>query len=129
MATLFITFPCLKLFKLFTAISISRTLASLVAHAICGVMKQFFALSKGLSAFGGSVERTSTPAAAIFPSFRASAKSCSLINGPRPVLIIMAVGYISARRSLLTISFVDGVSGQCKLIISQVLNNSSNSNL
>ena len=51
------------------------------------MIKQFFAFSRGLSAFGGSVESTSTPAAAIRPSFKASAKSCSFTSGPLPVLM------------------------------------------
>ena len=39
---------------------------------IWGVIKQFSAFKSGLSAFGGSTERTSTPAAEIFPLLRAS---------------------------------------------------------
>ena len=45
----------------------SRVRADRDAQAMCGVMTQFFALSTGLSAFGGSVDNTSKPAPAILP--------------------------------------------------------------
>ena len=63
---LFTTFsgvPAMYAWRLLIAIFIRRSRASVVAHAICGVMYQFFAVSNGLSARGGSVESTSTPAA------------------------------------------------------------------
>lgn len=62
------------------AISIKRILASFVAHAIWGVKWQFLAVSNGLFAVGGSVERTSTPAAERLPEFKASATACSSIS-------------------------------------------------
>ena len=106
---------------------ISRTRASFVAQAICGVMKQFFAVSKGLVYWGGSEESTSSPAAAITPLFSASARSFSFTKGPRPVFIRMAVGFIRARRSALTSSLVSGVRGQCRLTTSHSRNSSSSS--
>ena len=51
-------FPSAYAFTLFTVTSISRILASFEAHAMCGVISMFFALSRGLSSFGGSVEST-----------------------------------------------------------------------
>ena len=54
-----------KAFTFAVAVSRSRCLADFVAHAMWGVIQQFLAVSSGLSGFGGSVERTSRPAAAI----------------------------------------------------------------
>ena len=44
--------------RLLTAISIKRCLDSFGAHEIWGVIIQFFALSRGLSIFIGSVDTT-----------------------------------------------------------------------
>lgn len=107
------------------AISIKRILASFVAHAIWGVKWQFLAVSNGLFAVGGSVERTSTPAADRLPEFKASATACSSISGPLPVLIRMAVGFIHSNVSALTNPLVVAVSGQCNDKTSLSLNNVS----
>src|SRR5207237_9993820 len=63
-----------------TAIFISRERAARVAHARCGVMRQFLAVSSGFSAEGGSADKTSSPAPAILPEFNASASACSSPN-------------------------------------------------
>ena len=54
---------------------------------MCGVIKQFLAVIRGFCADGGSVESTSRHAPAIFPVFKASARSASLISPPLPVLV------------------------------------------
>jgi hypothetical protein len=46
---------------------------------MCGVVKQFLALGSGLSGRAGSTDKTSSPAPAILPEVKASAKSFSLI--------------------------------------------------
>ena len=66
--------------KFDTAISINLFLDSFGAQEMCGVIRQFFAVSSGLSLLMGSVDTTSRPAAATLPLFRASARSCSLIS-------------------------------------------------
>ena len=90
-----------------------------LAQALCGVMRQFFAVSNGLSADGGSVERTSSAAAAMRSEFNASASAASSTKGPRLVLIRNAVGFICARRWAFTRCFVSGISGQCRLTTSR----------
>ena len=92
--------PSRKHFRLFTAIFISLCLASLVAQAICGVIRQFLALSSGLSSAGGSIETTSSPAPAIRPLFNASARS-----GP-PVLldVFMERGLLHQRQIVFVIN-------------------------
>ena len=92
----------MKALQFSVAVFMSLFLAATVAHAMCGVMKQFFAVSRGLSGAGGSVERTSTAAAAICPELSALARSHSLTTGPREVFIRIADFFIRARRSLLT---------------------------
>src|SRR4030095_3128694 len=61
--------------RLSSARLISLARASLAAQAMCGVTRQFFAVSNGLLAAGGSMDRTSTPAPAITPELSASARS------------------------------------------------------
>ena len=101
-----------------TVTDINLCLADLVAQAMCGVMKQFFAVSKGLSALGGSVERTSRAAPAIVFEFNALARSRSFIKGPRLVLIRNAEGFIISRRFAFMKPVLSVVSGQCKLMTS-----------
>lgn len=60
------------------------------------MMIQFFALSKGLSLRMGSVETTSTSAAATLPLFSASARSCSMMSNPRELFIIITPSFILA---------------------------------
>ena len=60
--TQLITFPFRKLFTFATAILSKLCRASLVAHALWGLMLILGACNKGLSALGGSVDNTSTPA-------------------------------------------------------------------
>lgn len=57
--TTFIGFPSMKAITLLIATSINRVLASLVAQAICGVIKAFSHFSSGLSVRGGSSLNTS----------------------------------------------------------------------
>ena len=73
---------------------------------------------------GGSVESTSNPALDSRPSLSASAKSCSAINPPRPVLIIIADGFMVSIFALLITPCVSVVSGQCNERTSDCLNNS-----
>ena len=112
-ATLFTTLPEMKPFRLEVRVSIRRIRAAWLAQAMCGVMWQFRAESSGLSCAGGSVESTSTAAAAILPLLSASARSCSHTNGPRPVLMTIAEGFMVASRSAFTRCLVSGVRGQC----------------
>ena len=63
LTTLFSGFPAIKAFRFASIIAINRSRDAVVAQAICGVIKQFFAVNNGLSGFGGSVDNTSTPAA------------------------------------------------------------------
>ena len=104
-----------------------RSRAAALAQAMCGVMQQFRAVSSGLSARGGSCESTSSPAAKMVPLFSASARSCSLTSGPRPVLMRMALGFICFKRAALTSSRVESVRGQCRLMMSQWAKSSSSS--
>ena len=69
-------------------------------------------LSRGLSAAGGSVESTSSPAAWMRPESGGFGRACSSISGPRPVLMSMAVGFMPARRLASTMWRVLSVSGQ-----------------
>ena len=101
-----------------TAALINRARAARVAQAMCGVIRQFFAFSRGLFAGGGSSERTSSPAPAMRPVFRASASAGSSMSGPRLVLSRNAYGFISDRRAALTRCLVSVVSGQCRLTTS-----------
>jgi hypothetical protein len=112
-----------------------RWRASVVAHALCGVIRQFLAVRSGFVGSGGSVESTSRAAPAIRPEFSAAARSASSIRGPRDVLIEvwrhlealfgsassirgprdvligMAVCFIIARAPALIVSRVSGVKG------------------
>ena len=90
-----------------------------------GVIIQLGALSKGLSLAGGSTPRTSQARPASLFSFKASAASFSFIRGPRPVLIMIEVFFILFKDSAFIISFVSGVKGQFKLIISEEEKSSS----
>src|ERR1022692_3124423 len=116
--TTFWALPCRKARTLSTAMVIRRERAARVAQARCGVMMQFLAVSSGLSAGGGSVDRTSRPAPAMRPEFSASASASSSTRRPRLVLSSKAVGFISDRRRALTRFAVCGVSGQCRLTTS-----------
>src|ERR1035441_6442996 len=73
--TTFWALPCRKARTLSTAMFITRELAARVSQARWGVMIQFLAASSGLSAGGGSVDRTSRPAPAMRLEFRASASA------------------------------------------------------
>src|SRR5580658_6309979 len=88
-----------------------RWRASVVAHALCGVIRHFLAVRSGFVGSGGSVESTSRAAPAIRPEFSAAARSASSIRGPRDVLIGMAVCFIIARAPALIVSRVSGVKG------------------
>ena len=110
--------PSTNAFKLPAAMLISRWRASNVAHAMCGVIWQLRAVSSGLSGAGGSVESTSTAAAAICPLLSASASACSSMSGPRPVFISIAVGFICASAAAFIKWRVLSDSGQCRLTIS-----------
>ena len=101
MDTLFCTVPFIQHCTFSAAIFIRRLLASSDAQAMCGVITQFFAVSSGLSAFGGSVESTSIPAPAMRPSFSALASASSSMTGPREELMRMAFGFINASVSSL----------------------------
>ena len=104
-----------------------RSLASLVAQEMWGVMMQFFAVRRTLSALMGSVETTSTAAAASFPEFSASARSCSTTSGPRLLLMRIAPSFIFAMFSLLMMPWVEGNSGQCRNTKSDCFKSSSSS--
>jgi len=95
-----------------------RERAARVAQAKCGVMRQFLAVSSGLSARGGSVDSTSRAAPARRLEFKASARAGSSTRGPRLVLRRKAVGFISDRRRASTRFAVCGVSGQWRLTTS-----------
>src|SRR5699024_915161 len=125
--TTFTGFPSRYAFRLFTAMSISLCLDSFGAQEICGVMMQFFAFRRGLSPLIGSVDTTSRPAAATFPLFRASARSCSTIRGPLELFRMITPSFIFVMFSLLTIPSVSGNSGQCSAITSELASTSSNS--
>src|SRR5205823_14290950 len=99
--TTFTGFPAINAERLFMAISINLALASFVAHAMCGVIMQFFALKSGLSFGGGSTESTSIPAPAITPLFSASARSSSTMIGPLEVFRRNAELFIVFKLSLL----------------------------
>ena len=98
-----------------TAFCIRRDLAALVAHARCGVMTQFLALRSGLLAGGGSTDRTSIPAPARRPEFKAIARASSSTSWPRLVFSRKALGFIQDKRRALTICFVSCVNGQWRL--------------
>src|SRR5438093_12805625 len=104
--TTFCNFPFKNAFTLATAAFIKRLRAARVAQEMWGVIKQFFAFNNGLSASGGSMARTSSPAPAIRPAFKASANADSSINGPRLVLRRKAVDFIHASRWALMRCFV-----------------------
>ena len=78
---------------------------------MCGVMMQFFAVSRGLSARMGSVETTSKPAKATLPLFRASARSCSTTICPRLLLMMMTPSFILAMFSLLMMPVLKSIRG------------------
>ena len=73
-----------------------------------------------MSALGGSVERTSSPAAPIFPELRASAKSRSFMSPPLPVFIIHAPFFILDMFEAFIISFVESLSTQFSDITSEM---------
>ena len=123
--TTFIGLPSKKAWTLFLRICIRRSLVSYAAQAMCGVILQFFALKSGLSDFGGSVERTSTPAPAILPELSAAARACSSTAPPLAVLIKSTVGFIFERKSAFIIFSVFSVSGQCRVTMSDLRANSS----
>jgi hypothetical protein len=52
-------------FTFATVAAMSLWRAALVAHAMCGVIRQFFAVRRGLLLAAGSMDRTSNPAPAI----------------------------------------------------------------
>lgn len=83
-----------------------------------GVMRQFFACSRGLSVAGGSVESTSSPAPASLPLFRAFASACSSTTGPRLVLIKIAPSFILSKAAAFIIPWVSGVRGQWQVMMS-----------
>ena len=60
---------------------------------------------------GGSPSKTSMPAPAILPEFKASARAALSTTGPREVLIRMALGFILARRSPLIRPLVPSFNG------------------
>ena len=78
---------------------------------MCGVMMQFFAFSRGLSARMGSVETTSSPAKATLPLFRASARSCSTTICPRLLLRMITPSFILAMFSLLMMPTLKSAKG------------------
>ena len=83
--------------------SINFVLASMLAQAICGVMKRrLLSLMRrnGLFGFIGSSVSTSSPAAAIVCCSMAFAKSCSFTMAPRPTLMKIAWGFIFANAVL-----------------------------
>ena len=94
---------------------------------MCGVIIVFFAFNSGLSDNIGSTDTTSKAAPAIFPSFKAIAKSFSFINPPLEVFINKALSFIKEIESLFIISSVSSVKGQCRLIMSESLNRLSKS--
>src|ERR1035437_856629 len=108
----------MKAARLLTAISINSSLASFVAQAICGVIRQFFALKRGLYFAGGSIESTSIAAQAIIPLFRTSARSDSTTTGPLEVFNRNADFFILFKLLALMSPFVSGSNGQCILTIS-----------
>ena len=110
--------PAAKERRFSTAISSSRCRVSRAAQLIWGVMMQFLAESRGLSAGMGSASATSTPRAASFPAARASATSCSASSWPRLLLMRMAPSFISRRVSRLMSRSVWGVMGQWRLTTS-----------
>ena len=98
--------------RLLTAVSINRALASLVAHAICGVIMQFLAEKRGLSFCGGYIESTSIPAPAITSLLSASARSSSTTIGPLEVFKRNADLFIVFKLSLFIKPVVSGNKGQ-----------------
>lgn len=96
--TPFITFlsPPFKKIFIFSATSFnSLSRASLVAQAICGVIIQWGAFKRGLSAGGGSADNTSSAAPVIWPACNEAARSVSFIKAPRAVFIKYAEGFMS----------------------------------
>jgi hypothetical protein len=101
-----------KELTLCTVVFMTRFRASSAAHAMCGVMMQLRAVSKGLSLEDGSLERTSNAAPAIYPLLRAAERSPSLMSAPRAVLMRNADGFILSRRVPLTMPVFSGVRAQ-----------------
>ena len=94
--------PLAKAAMFSVAVFMSLPLASVDAQAMCGVVWQFFAPISGQFVVGGSSASTSMPAACNLSELSASASACSSTNGPRPVFMSMADGFIKARRSVFT---------------------------
>ena len=92
--------------------------ASRGAQLMWGVMRQFLAVSRGLSAGMGSASATSTPAARSLPLLRASATSRSTMRGPRLLLSRMAPSFILPMVSRLMRPRVSGNRGQWRLTTS-----------
>src|SRR5215470_15567214 len=78
-------------------------------------MMQFFAVRSGLVAGGGSTDKTSRPAPASLPEFRATARAFSSTSWPRLVFNRNALGFIHDKVCALIRCFVSGVKGQCRL--------------
>ena len=99
-------------------VSRMRCRLSLGAQEMWGVMRQFFAVRSGLSLRMGSVDTTSSPAAASLPLFSASATSRSLSSWPRALLSRIAPSFILAMLSLQIIPVFSAVRLQCRLMTS-----------
>src|SRR6476620_7291395 len=93
--TMFFGCPSKNALIFSAVVSIIRSRASFVLHALCGVMMQFLAVNNGLLLSGGSFDNTSSAAPAIVLLFRALARSCSFTSWPREVLMRYEDGFIS----------------------------------
>ncbi len=113
---------------MFSAVAaIRRRRAASVAQAMCGVMMQFLADSRGLSMWMGSADTTSTAAPAMRSALRASARSCSTTRPPRAVLMSNALGFIRSSSARSTRPLVESVWGQCRETTSAAAKSSSSS--
>ena len=99
--------------------------ASRVWAAACGVTRRLGAWSRGSSTRRGSLQKTSSPAAVIWPDVRACSRSASLTIPPRLVLIRSAVFFIRASSDAQIRFRVASTSGICTETISDVRRRSS----
>lgn len=104
---------------------IRRFLAVVLCHAMCGVIRQYGFVRRGLVASGGSLQSTSSPAANIFLSLSALSSAVSSISPPRAVFINTVSGFISDNVSSHIKFLLSAVSGALSEMISDLLKKSS----
>ena len=110
--TTFIGSPLTNALRFSSTIPTSLVLVSNPAHATCGVIRQLSHLSSGLSSFGGSVERTSTPRARYPAGVQCIGERLLVNNGAARGVYQNALGFIFSMNRVFTIPVVCGVSGQ-----------------